>query len=166
MAQLLGTSAMLWGGRRQWRLSSRSCSRAHGPGWRSPSTAPPADNLVVWKALTVAAPGDALVIATGGHVDHAVWGEMTGRAAAKSGVAAIITDGAVRDVEGLREVGVPVYAAAVTPNSPKSTALVKSTRPSLVPAGHLPWRHPRRRFRWRRSSTLRRRRGAWSGWNK
>ena len=44
---------------------------------------------------------------------------MTGRVAAKSGVAAIITDGAVRDAEGLREVGVPVYAAAVTPNSPE-----------------------------------------------
>jgi 4-hydroxy-4-methyl-2-oxoglutarate aldolase len=81
--------------------------------------APPADNLVVWKALTVAAPGDVMVIATGGHVDHSIWGEMTARVAARNGVVAVITDGAVRDVEGLREVGIAVYAAAVTPNSPQ-----------------------------------------------
>ncbi len=81
--------------------------------------APPADNLVVWKALSLAVPGDVMVIATGAHIDHSVWGEMTGIVAARSGVVAVVTDGAVRDVEGLRRVGVPVYASAVTPNSPE-----------------------------------------------
>jgi 4-hydroxy-4-methyl-2-oxoglutarate aldolase len=81
--------------------------------------APPADNLVVWKALSLAVPGDVIVIATAGHINHSIWGEMTGMVAARSGVVAVVTDGAVRDVTGLREVGVPVYAAAVTPNSPE-----------------------------------------------
>jgi 4-hydroxy-4-methyl-2-oxoglutarate aldolase len=31
----------------------------------------------------------------------------------------MVTDGAVRDVEGIAEAGMPVFAAAVTPNSPQ-----------------------------------------------
>ena len=31
----------------------------------------------------------------------------------------MVTDGAVRDVDGIAEAGMPVFAAAVTPNSPQ-----------------------------------------------
>ncbi len=31
----------------------------------------------------------------------------------------MVTDGAVRDVDGIAEAGLPVFAAAVTPNSPQ-----------------------------------------------
>lgn len=77
------------------------------------------DNLVVWKALELAQPGDVLVIATGGHLEHSTWGDLTSRVAAARGLAAVVTDGAVRDVEGIVEAGVPVFAAGVTPNSPQ-----------------------------------------------
>lgn len=79
----------------------------------------PVDNLVVWKALELAHPGDVLVIATGGHLAHSTWGDLTSRVAAARGLAAVVTDGAVRDVAGIVEAGVPVFAAAVTPNSPQ-----------------------------------------------
>ena len=78
----------------------------------------PVDNLVVWKALQLAAPGDVIVIATGGHVSHSTWGDLTSRVAAARGIAAMVTDGAVRDVADIDQVGLPVFAAAVTPNSP------------------------------------------------
>lgn len=78
----------------------------------------PVDNLVVWKALQLAQPGDVLVVATMGHVAHSTWGDLTSRVAAARGLAAMVTDGAVRDVRGIVEAGMPVFAAAVTPNSP------------------------------------------------
>ncbi|MGH2355287.1 MAG: RraA family protein [Chloroflexota bacterium] len=79
----------------------------------------PVDNLVVWKALELAHPGDVLVIATGDYLGHSTWGDLTSRVAAARGLAGVVTDGAVRDVDGIVEAGVPVFAAAVTPNSPQ-----------------------------------------------
>jgi len=79
----------------------------------------PGDNLVVWKALALARPGDVLVVATGGHVAHSTWGDLTSRVGAARGLAAMVTDGAVRDLDGIAEAGLPVFAAAVTPNSPQ-----------------------------------------------
>lgn len=79
----------------------------------------PVDNLVVWKALELAKLGDVIVIATGGHLAHSTWGDLTSRVAAARGLAAMVTDGAVRDVDGIIEAGMPVFAAGVTPNSPQ-----------------------------------------------
>lgn len=79
----------------------------------------PVDNLVVWKALELVRPGDVLVIATGAHLAHSTWGDLTSRVGAARGLAAMVTDGAVRDLSGIAEAGLPVFAAAVTPNSPQ-----------------------------------------------
>src|SRR5919112_1296693 len=46
----------------------------------------PVDNLVVWKALELAQPGDVLVIATGGHLGHSTWGDLTSRVGAGRGL--------------------------------------------------------------------------------
>lgn len=80
---------------------------------------PPGDNLLVWKALELAEPGDLLVLATGGYIGHTVWGDLTSRVALARQVGGVVTDGAVRDVEGIVATGLPVFAAAVTPNSPQ-----------------------------------------------
>lgn len=95
-----------------------------GPGMRCCGVAvtvrcPPGDNLVVWKAVELAQPGDVLVVATGGYTGHSVWGDLTSRVAVARGLAGLVTDGAVRDVDGIVESGLPVFAAAVTPNSPQ-----------------------------------------------
>ncbi|MDQ3700845.1 MAG: RraA family protein [Chloroflexota bacterium] len=79
----------------------------------------PVDNLIVWKALEVAQPGDVLVIATGGHLEHSTWGDITSRVGALRNLGGMVTDGAVRDVPGIVAAGLPVFAAAVTPNSPQ-----------------------------------------------
>jgi 4-hydroxy-4-methyl-2-oxoglutarate aldolase len=39
--------------------------------------------------------------------------------ARNAGIAAIVTDGLVRDLDGLDSVGIPVFALGVTPNSPQ-----------------------------------------------
>ena len=81
----------------------------------------PADVLAALAALDVARPGDVLVIATGGWTGTASIGDLFAGAAKNAGIAAIVTDGAVRDVDGLARAGVPVFAAGLTPASPAVT---------------------------------------------
>lgn len=71
------------------------------------------DNLVVHRALDLAEPGDVLVVDGGGYDGRAVLGEIMVRYAATRGVAAIVVDGAVRDVEGLAQSPVAVFARSV-----------------------------------------------------
>lgn len=79
----------------------------------------PRDNLAPWAALRLARPGDVLVISTGGHVGHSVAGDLLMGMAANAGIVAIVTDGAIRDLTGAGKTGIPVFAAAVSPNSPQ-----------------------------------------------
>ena len=78
----------------------------------------PADNLAVFGALEVAKPGDVIIAATGGHLKAAVFGDLMVGMARNCGLAAMVTEGTVRDVAGILAVGLPVYCAGVSPNSP------------------------------------------------
>lgn len=78
----------------------------------------PADNLALFAALDVVKPGDVIMAATGGHLGCAVTGDLLAGMAKNCGAAAMVTDGAVRDIPGLLDVGLPVYCAGVTANSP------------------------------------------------
>ncbi len=78
----------------------------------------PADNLAVFGALEIATSGDVLVIATGAYEGCAVIGDLVLGMAKNRGAVAAVTDGYVRDIDGINEVALPCYAAGVTPNSP------------------------------------------------
>lgn len=78
----------------------------------------PADNLAVFAALAHCQPGDVIVISTDAFSATAVIGDMVLGMAKNRGVSAVVTDGYVRDIKGLCEVGLPCFAAGVTPNSP------------------------------------------------
>lgn len=79
----------------------------------------PRDNLAPWAALKLARPGDVLVIATGGHMGHSVMGDLLIGMAKNAGIVAIVTDGLARDISGAEAVGIPVFAAGISPNSPQ-----------------------------------------------
>jgi len=83
-----------------------------------PVRLPPGDHLALWAALEVARPGDVLMVATGGFTGCAVMGDLMGGLARNAGVAAVITDGALRDADGLAEIGVVAFAAALSPQRP------------------------------------------------
>jgi regulator of RNase E activity RraA len=76
------------------------------------------DNLVIYKAMELGQPGDVLVIATSNFQGAATWGDLTSMIAKAKGIVGIITDGMVRDVDGICQVGLPVFARGATPNSP------------------------------------------------
>jgi regulator of RNase E activity RraA len=93
-------------------------------------TIDPADR-VAGPALTVAAPPDALVdivgvlararpgqivvIDCGGSVELAMWGGLMTTLARMAGVAGVVVDGAIRDVDELRAVGWPAWYRSAQP---------------------------------------------------
>jgi 4-hydroxy-4-methyl-2-oxoglutarate aldolase len=78
----------------------------------------PRDNLAPWAAMEVVKPGDVIVIATGDHTAASVIGDIYVGMAKNAGVAAIVTDGVVRDLPGIEATGIPVFARGLSPNSP------------------------------------------------
>jgi regulator of RNase E activity RraA len=74
------------------------------------------DHLPVMASLAEAAPGDVLVIATKGGT-RAVFGELFATEARRRGLAGIVADGFCRDLRGLRQIGLPVFARGRTPRS-------------------------------------------------
>lgn len=78
----------------------------------------PADNLALFGALHTAVAGDVLVAATDAFMKTAVTGDLLLGMARNKGVTGFVTDGTVRDLPGLEAVGLPVYCAGVTANSP------------------------------------------------
>lgn len=78
----------------------------------------PADIMAPFAAIEIAGPGDIVVAATDGYVETAVCGDNMLGIAQNRGVEAFVTDGYVRDVIGIRQVGLPCFCAGITPNSP------------------------------------------------
>jgi regulator of RNase E activity RraA len=78
----------------------------------------PVDNLILYKALDLAQPGDVLVITNDGSISSSILGDHVCAIAKSKGVAAMVTDGLVRDAAGIREVGLPVFARGMNPNGP------------------------------------------------
>jgi len=77
----------------------------------------PDDNLAVFAAMGAVQAGDVLVITTDNWTDSAVLGDLVAAMFKNSGIAGVVTDGAVRDLAGISQVGLPVYARGLTANS-------------------------------------------------
>jgi 4-hydroxy-4-methyl-2-oxoglutarate aldolase len=75
------------------------------------------DNLAAMAALDYLQPGDVLVIATAGDKTGAVVGDHWAAVAKQNGAIAVITDGLVRDADGIDAVGIPTFAAGLAPNA-------------------------------------------------
>ncbi len=78
----------------------------------------PGDNLMLHKALDMAAPGDVIVVDAGGDLTNSLFGELMLSYAVKRGVAGLVIDGAIRDAQALYERNIPVFAAGVTHRGP------------------------------------------------
>lgn len=76
------------------------------------------DNLAIHCALDDACEGDILVINAGAETNRAVFGDILGEICLAKGVAGVVVDGAVRDVEELAGQGLAVYARGVCPAGP------------------------------------------------
>lgn len=74
----------------------------------------PGDNLMLHAAIYRAAPGSVIVVEAG-TLDYAVSGGNVCAIAQKRGIAGLIVDGVIRDVEEVRDGKFPVFARGIMP---------------------------------------------------
>lgn len=79
---------------------------------------PAGDNLMVHKAIDLAAPGDVIVVDAAGALEQAIIGDIMTSHAAKRGVAGFVIDGAIRDAAEIAARPFPVYARGATHRGP------------------------------------------------
>lgn len=75
----------------------------------------PGDILFALKMPEATRSGDVVAIDGGGRADAALLGDIIAGAVAARGVVGIVVDGAVRDIAGIDEVGVPTFARNAHP---------------------------------------------------
>ena len=93
------------------------------PVWERPTMAGtaltvktyPGDNLMIHKAITLAEPGDVLVVDANGYSEAGLMGELMSLSCSVQGLNGNVIDGAVRDIEEIAELEYPVYARDVSP---------------------------------------------------
>ena len=72
------------------------------------------DSLLVTRAISVARPGDVIVIDGRGSCENALWGDHRSLICKRLELAGVVMDGAFRDIEENERIGFPIYARAVT----------------------------------------------------
>lgn len=78
----------------------------------------PGDNLMLHRALDLAEPGDIVVVDAQGDLTNSIMGELMALWGKRKGIGGFIIDGAIRDIGALKKMGIPIYAAGVTPAGP------------------------------------------------
>lgn len=77
-----------------------------------------ADLLALHVCKKFVRPGDVVIGGVDGHQGCAVMGDSLGGMMRNAGAAAVITDGPVRDVEGLIRIGLPIWCTGTVPSTP------------------------------------------------
>jgi 3-hexulose-6-phosphate synthase / 6-phospho-3-hexuloisomerase len=69
------------------------------------------------EAIDRAVPGDVIVINNDAGIHVAPWGELATMSCMTKGIAGVVIDGAVRDVDDIRRLQFPIFAKATVPNA-------------------------------------------------
>ena len=78
----------------------------------------PGDNSMVHHAVSLAEPGDIVMVAGGGLEDVAMAGEWVVRCCKRRALGGLVVDGTVRDLYEIRSLNVPVFAKGAVPRGP------------------------------------------------
>jgi 4-hydroxy-4-methyl-2-oxoglutarate aldolase len=70
------------------------------------------------RALYLAQPGDVLVVVCQAELSGAQWGDLATRYAQKKGLAGVVVQGCVRDVDQVRTLNFPVWSTHIWPIHP------------------------------------------------
>ncbi|HVS84091.1 MAG TPA: 4-carboxy-4-hydroxy-2-oxoadipate aldolase/oxaloacetate decarboxylase [Gaiellaceae bacterium] len=90
------------------------------------------DNLMVHAAMAAVQPGDVLVLTMPVPSPVALVGDLLATQAKAQGAAAVLVDGAVRDVEDLVELGLPIWARFVAIRGATKTGVGAIDEPVVV----------------------------------
>lgn len=78
----------------------------------------PGDNLMVHKVLDIAQPGDIVVVDAHASTMNAVLGDLICTKAWHRKIAGFVVDGLIRDLPGILELNIPVFARGTTAIGP------------------------------------------------
>jgi 4-hydroxy-4-methyl-2-oxoglutarate aldolase len=92
----------------------------------------PGDNLMLYAGMDLVEAGQMLVISNGGGWHGAQLGDVASTYLKARGVAGAVVDGPVRDVQGLREMGFPVWATSISVSHPEKRGPGAVNRPVVV----------------------------------
>ena len=96
--------------------------RAATPGARLAGRVRPARHVgsvdIFLEALTMAEPGDVLVVDNGGRVDESCVGDLVALEVQAAGLAGIVIWGLHRDSADISEIGLPVFSLGTIPTGP------------------------------------------------
>jgi 4-hydroxy-4-methyl-2-oxoglutarate aldolase len=70
----------------------------------------PGDNVMLTTAISLAKPGDVLVVSAGDHPEQDGFGEVLATACVAKGIAGLVTDAGVRDGPAVRNTGFHVFS--------------------------------------------------------
>jgi 4-hydroxy-4-methyl-2-oxoglutarate aldolase len=74
----------------------------------------PGDNLMIHAAISVATPGDVLVVTTFSDSTDGMFGELLAESCRAHGIAGLVIDAGVRDTTEITALGFPVWSRAVS----------------------------------------------------
>jgi len=80
-------------------------------------------------------PNGVLVIAAGGSNGVSYWGSMFNMEASRRGLVGVVVDGALRDVRGIREAGMPVFCTGSNPLGSRGRVETLTVNEPVVCAG-------------------------------
>ncbi len=89
----------------------------------------------IFEAYNIAKPGDVFVLATNGEMQSGVWGELLSTAAAAQGVHSVVTDGLVRDVRKMDEMGYNCFCRGYSPLDSAGRCVVKNLQVPVTCGG-------------------------------
>ena len=92
----------------------------------------PGDNLMIHAAMSMARPGDVLVVDGKGDQTAALMGTIMMTACQQLGIAGVVIDGAVRDTLEIDEMDFPVFSVGSNPNGPTKVASGRIGHPVTV----------------------------------
>jgi 3-hexulose-6-phosphate synthase/6-phospho-3-hexuloisomerase len=75
----------------------------------------PGNQVDCLDALSVAQPGDVIVVDAAGETETSIWGGLMSGLCKMKGVAGAVIDGAMRDTDETRDLGFQVFAKAIVP---------------------------------------------------
>jgi regulator of RNase E activity RraA len=80
----------------------------------------PGDLVDCLDALKVAEPGDVIVVDAAGETETSIWGGLMAGLCLKRGVVGAVVDGAIRDIDEIRDLGFPIFTRSIVPRSTHS----------------------------------------------
>lgn len=129
--------AMFGGGALDTNISQLPGQTAHVAGPALTVDNRPSDILALLGALALVQPGDVVMNGAAGFQGCAAAGDRVCGMLKNNGAAGFVTDGPMRDLEGLLDVGLPAWCTGLTPDSPFSTGPGKIGLPVQIGGRHV-----------------------------